>query len=129
VLLGFEVRSGRDPIIGELQIQHIGGPLSLRRRHAESAGRAFWVGDCNCSLCGRLGTLWAYYPDAEVEVTGETKAYVWGDRTIGIHHCPMCGCVSHWRTLGEDFGKMGVNARLLDGFDPCGVEVRPLDNR
>jgi hypothetical protein len=88
-----------------------------------------WVGDCNCSLCGRLGTLWAYYPDAEVEVTGETMAYVWGDRTIGIHHCPMCGCVSHWRTLGEDFGKMGVNARLLDGFDPCGVEVRPLDNR
>ncbi len=36
---------------------------------------------------------------------------------IGIHHCPVCACLTHWQTLGEDFGRMGVNARLLDGFD------------
>ena len=32
-------------------------------------------------------------------------------------------------TLGEDFGKMGVHARLLDGFEPGAVEVRLFDNR
>jgi hypothetical protein len=89
-----------------------------------------WVGECNCSLCTKTGSLMAYYPDDEaVTVTGETAVYIWGDRMIGIHHCPTCGCLTHWRTLGEDFGKMGVNARLLDGFDPAAVEIRKFDNR
>ncbi|SNS83531.1 hypothetical protein SAMN06295912_11865 [Sphingomonas laterariae] len=83
----------------------------------------------------------AYYPDGAVEVTGETRAYVWGDRMIGIHHCPVCGCLTHWRTLGDrghqeqppavpsdaHVSKMGMNARLLDEFDPAAVEVRAVD--
>lgn len=85
------------------------------------------VGDCNCSLCSRLGVYWAYYPDDDVDVRGETKAYAWGPRNIGIHHCPTCGCTTHWKTLGEDFGKMGVNARLLEGFDVKQVRVRFID--
>ena len=89
-----------------------------------------WVGECNCSICTKLGTLMAYYPDDDaVAVTGDTAVYIWGDKMIGLHHCPVCGCHTHWRTLGEDFGKMGVNARLLDGFDPAAVEIRKLDNR
>src|SRR5437763_11617539 len=61
-----------------------------------------WVASCNCSLCRRTGWLVAYYPDGVVAVEGETVAYVWGDRMIGIHHCPVCGCGTHWRTLGEE---------------------------
>lgn len=86
-----------------------------------------WVGQCNCSLCTKLAWLVAYYSPAEVSVTGETRAYVWGDRMIGIHHCPTCGCGTHWSSLGGDYDRMGVNARLLDGFDAAAVEVRPLD--
>ena len=63
----------------------------------------------------------------EVRISGETRAYVWGDRMIGIHHCPVCGCGTHWETLGEDFGRMGVNARLLDGFDESAIEGGALD--
>ena len=102
-----------------------------------------WVGSCNCSLCTKSGWLVAFYPDDAVTVEGETVPYIWGDRMIGIHHCPTCGCGTHWKTLGEDFGKMGVHARLLDGFDVGAVEgfpskyhfdgvpveVRLLDNR
>ena len=97
-----------------------------------------WVGRCNCSLCRKLGWLVAYYPDDAVTVEGETVAYIWGDRMIGIHHCPTCGCGTHWKTLGRDFGRMGVHARMLDGFDAGAVseahfngvpvEVRLLDN-
>lgn len=47
---------------------------------------------------------------------------------LGIHHCPVCGCGTHWMSLGEDFGKMGINARLLDNFDESAIEVRKLDN-
>lgn len=88
-----------------------------------------WVADCNCSLCRRLAWRVAYFPPHEVRISGETRAYVWGDRMIGIHHCPTCGCGTHWQTLGEDLGKMGINARLLDGFDEASVEVRKFDNR
>jgi hypothetical protein len=47
---------------------------------------------------------------------------------IGFHHCPYCGCTTHWKTLGGDFGRMGIKARLLDGFHPAAVEIRLKDN-
>jgi hypothetical protein len=104
----------------------------------EVPGPPEWVGSCNCSICRRTGWIGAYYPDGSVRVEGETVAYVWGDRMIGIHHCPTCACLTHWRTLGADLGRMGVNARLLDGFEadrPRGacllgeaIEVRLFDN-
>ncbi len=87
-----------------------------------------WVADCNCSLCRRLAWRVAYFPPEQVRISGETRAYVWGDRMIGIHHCPTCGCGTHWRSLGEDFGKMGINARLLDDFDERTADVGKFDN-
>lgn len=100
-----------------------------------------WVASCNCSLCRKLAWLVAYYPRSEVRIEGETVPYVWGDRMIGIHHCPTCGCGTHWWGLEEALAgdlppevrslladRMGVNARMLDGFDPEQVEVRLMDN-
>ena len=57
---------------------------------------------CNCSICHRLGTLWAYYRQDEVAFlagAGTTVPYVQGDRTLEMHHCPTCGCVTHWESL------------------------------
>ena len=100
-----------------------------------------WVASCNCSLCRKLAWLVAYYDPAEVEAEGETVAYVWGDRLLAIHHCPVCGCGTHWRALDEALAgqlpddlrrslerRMGINARMLDGFDPAAVEIRLVDN-
>ena len=94
----------------------------------EAPGPAEWVASCNCSICRKLGWLVAYYPPDGVTVTGPTTAYAWGNRMITFHHCPTCGCATHWQTLGEDFGRQGINARLLDGFDEAAVEVRHFDN-
>jgi hypothetical protein len=97
-----------------------------------------WIGSCNCSICRRTGSLMAYYPDdGSVRIDGETATYIWGDRMIRLHHCPACACMTHWDTTGESYGKMGVNARLLDGFEVREgrfllngqeLEVRYLDN-
>lgn len=63
--------------------------------------------------------------------------YIWGDRMISLHHCQVCGCFTDWRSTGESYGKVGVNARLLDGFamragryflDGVELEVRFLEN-
>jgi hypothetical protein len=65
-----------------------------------------WVGSCNCSICRKLGWLVAYYPDdGSVRIEGETARYIWGDRMISLHHCPVCGCGTHWESTGECKGK------------------------
>jgi hypothetical protein len=97
-----------------------------------------WLASCNCSICRRLGTLMAYYPDdGSVRVSGETATYIHGDRMIALHHCPVCACTTHWESTGESHGRVGVNARLLDGFavgegkmlfDGREIEVRYCDN-
>lgn len=97
-----------------------------------------WLGSCNCSVCRRLGWLLAYYPDdGSVRIEGETAPYIWGDRMIALRHCPVCACGTHWESTGESYGRIGVNARLLDGFEVDGggfkldgktLEIRYLDN-
>jgi len=97
-----------------------------------------WIGSCNCTICRKLGWLAAYYPDDNcVRVEGETVSYIHGDRMIALHHCPNCACITHWVSTGESYGRIGMNARLLDGFtvdggryflDGVQLEVRYLDN-
>ena len=74
--------------------------------------------DCNCSICRRIGALWAYYPVDQVQVTGHTEdtaEYVWGGKTLRIVRCKHCGNVTHWEPLQPAAeSKMGVNARLLE---------------
>src|SRR5512146_1859646 len=61
---------------------------------------------CNCTVCRRYGTLWAYdYEGEGIEVSGPTQAYVRG-KAIGFHFCPGCGCVAFWRSL-----KIGADGR------------------
>jgi hypothetical protein len=97
-----------------------------------------WLASCNCSICRKIGSLMAYYPDdGSVRVEGETVSYIWGDRMIAFFHCPVCACHSHWESTGESYGRVGVNARLLDGFgvregralfEGREIEVRYPDN-
>lgn len=86
-----------------------------------------WVSECNCSVCRRLATQMAYYAVAEVRIAGETVPYIWGDRSIAIHHCPTCGCTTHWSPIDPALERMGVNVRMLDGFAELDVERRKID--
>ena len=47
---------------------------------------------------------------------------------MGVHGSCHCGCGTQWQSLGEDFGKMGINARLLDDFAESTDEIRKFDN-
>jgi hypothetical protein len=84
---------------------------------------------CNCSLCHRLGTLWAYYPSDQVRflMEGATVAYVQGDRTLKTHHCQICGCTTHWESLDKAAPRMAINARLLPRNLTAGIRVRHFD--
>jgi len=82
---------------------------------------------CNCSICRRLGTLWAYYPVADVRILGVTATYRWGDKTLDFHRCPTCGCTTHWSAVDGSGDRMGVNARLMDPGVVAAARVRHLD--
>ena len=83
------------------------------------------ITECNCSICRKLGTRWAYYRRGEATVTGPTAAYIQGDHTLATHHCPTCGCTTHWVALDPGLARMAVNARLMSGIDD--VRMRRFD--
>ena len=83
---------------------------------------------CNCSVCRRLGSLWAYYSPSRVRITGATVTYRWGDRMLDLHHCGTCGCTTHWTGIDPSVGdRTGVNTRLMDPAVVAGVRIKRVD--
>ena len=87
--------------------------------------------NCNCSICRRYGTLWAYYKKAEVRVIGASRAvdgYSWGDKSLRFVRCGKCGCVTHWEPVQPKEGaRVGVNARNFEPGALGPVRIRLLD--
>jgi hypothetical protein len=86
------------------------------------------VTSCNCSICRRYGTLWAYYRASEVRVKAPPKgthAYAYGERSIRFVRCVTCGCITHWE-FARKGERVGVNARNFDPQVLRGVPVRLL---
>jgi len=83
---------------------------------------------CNCSICRRLGSLWAYFDPAEVTRTGATAVYTWGDRMLDLHRCTVCGCTVCWTPReGTAPDRMGVNVRLFAPEILAAARVRRVD--
>jgi hypothetical protein len=87
---------------------------------------------CNCSLCRRIGGLWAYGAKAEIKLTAPAEAvikYVWGDKTLATVSCKTCGCTTHWEALDHtpDAHRMAVNMSMADPKDIEGVRIRRFD--
>ena len=87
--------------------------------------------DCNCSICRRYGTLWAYYKRSEVRVTASPRAtseYSWGDKSLRFVRCGTCGCITHWELIDPtEADRMGVNARNFEPGALGSVRIRHLD--
>lgn len=74
------------------------------------------LNDCQCSICRRLGALWAYYSPKQVRIvppSGATSVYLWADRIIEFHSCRVCGCSTHWAPVDKTYDRMGINARMM----------------
>lgn len=86
---------------------------------------------CNCTLCRRYGTLWAYdYEGERITIRGEPVAYVRTDMTasLEIRFCPTCAGVVCWRglTLEPDGRRrIAVNLRLTE---PAAIAHLPIDH-
>ena len=90
------------------------------------------VFECSCSICSKLGVLWAYYGRDDVTFErgeGTTDIYVWNKRWLEFHTCATCGCTTHWvPTDPEVRHRMGVNARLIDGLNRSNTSLQHVDH-
>jgi len=85
------------------------------------------VTSCNCSICRRTGGLWAYYKPGDVRIDGETDTYIWGDKSLRLHRCKMCGNVTHWSPMDPTYERMGVNVRMMAPEILAAARVRKFD--
>ena len=103
-------------------------------------GAAHWTleGDpgpitaCNCTLCRRYGTLWAYdFVDERIRVAGPVRSYTRAGKdepSLEILFCPTCACVLAWRGLRAGSSgrtRIAVNVRLAP---PEAVADLPIDH-
>ncbi len=100
------------------------GAVAYEYRHTPR-----WTTSCNCSICRRLGALWIYALIDRITVTGPTRAYAYGEKSLAFHSCVTCGCTTHWENLSPETedARMAVNLRLAAPDVIAGVRVRHFD--
>lgn len=88
---------------------------------------------CNCSRCGKLGSVLAFAPeDAFALKSGEDALTEYKFNTHNISHlfCGTCGIQSFGRGTAPDGRKMAaINVRCLDGVDVFALQPRQVDGR
>lgn len=88
---------------------------------------------CNCSRCGKLGTLLTFVPSAAFHLKkgdGAMTEYLFNKHNIHHLFCKTCGIQSFARGKGRDGAEMiAINVRCLDGVDPDSFKVKKVDGK
>jgi hypothetical protein len=91
------------------------------------------VTQCNCSICGRTGTLLSFVPSESFALQqGEESLTDYQFNQKHIHHlfCKVCGVRSFARGKGPGGAPMiAINARCLDDFQLNAVTIRDYDGK
>jgi hypothetical protein len=89
---------------------------------------------CNCSRCGRLGSLLAFAPRSQFKLlSGENHltTYEFNRHLIQHKFCSTCGIQSFAFGTNPKTGDQmaAVNVRCLDGVDVDTLKVHKVDGR
>src|SRR5215467_6586240 len=88
---------------------------------------------CNCSICSRLGAVWAFALAARFKLTrGESKLgdYQFNKHVAHHRYCPNCGVESFAHGKGKDGSdQVGINLRCCDGIDVNTLSPKQVDGR
>jgi len=89
---------------------------------------------CNCTVCRRYGTLWAYDWEGErIRISGATSVYTRKELEtpfLEFHFCPTCACVLAWRAVRPDAQgrrRMAVNVRLAPPEEVAELAIDHFD--
>jgi hypothetical protein len=81
---------------------------------------------CNCSICGRTGSIMLFVPLGKLRETAGKELltdYQFGKKSIHHAFCSVCGVRPYGWGQGKDGEWAMVNARCLDGVDVHKLEV------
>ena len=89
---------------------------------------------CNCSRCGRLGSLMAFAPATQFKLlsgNADLTKFEFNKHTIEHQFCSTCGIQSfaigiHPKTGAE---MAAINVRCLDNVDLDSLKVRKVDGK
>ena len=114
--------------------QYSGGCQCGKVRYEVSLDLSAPVLSCNCSRCGRLGSLLAFAPAQNFKlISGEGALTEYQFNKHAIHHlfCATCGIQSFARGKRPSDGAdvVAVNARCLDGVEPEKLTVKHVNGR
>jgi hypothetical protein len=88
---------------------------------------------CNCSMCGRSGTLLAFTPAGAFELlSGEESLKDYQFNHHVIHHlfCTVCGIKPFARGKDQDGSDMvAINTRCLEGVDASQLNVQAFSGK
>jgi hypothetical protein len=88
---------------------------------------------CNCSMCGRAGTLLTFVPaDCFKLLLGADDLTDYQFSHLVVHHlfCSTCGIKSFARGKSRDgSATVAINARCLDGVDPDTLTIQKWDGK
>lgn len=90
------------------------------------------VVSCNCSMCGRSGTLLAFVPPSSFTLEkGEENLTDYQFSKKVIHHlfCKTCGIKAFARGQGQHGPMVAVNTRCLDDVDLTALKLHPYDGK
>ena len=88
---------------------------------------------CNCSRCGKLGSLLAFVPEERFALEkGEGAMTEFLFNKNAIHHlfCATCGIESFARGQNPKGDRMvAVNVRCLDDFDETALTIKHINGK
>jgi hypothetical protein len=88
---------------------------------------------CNCSMCGRSGTLLNFVPVTQFKLlAGEESLSDYQFNKHVIHHtfCKVCGIKSFARGVDPKGNEMrAINVRCLEGVDIDALAVTKFDGK
>ena len=87
---------------------------------------------CNCSICGRTGTMLAFVPPQAFTLEkGEESLTDYQFNKKVIHHlfCKVCGVRSFARGQGPQGPMVAINARCIDDVDVAALKTHHYDGK
>jgi hypothetical protein len=114
------------------QKTHVGGCHCGRVRYEVTTELTSAVA-CNCSICMKRGSLWAFVGADQFELKSgadELTDYQFNKRIIHHLFCQNCGVGAFSRGKGPDGrDSVAINVRCLDDVDLVALNVIPFEGK
>jgi hypothetical protein len=89
--------------------------------------------ECNCSMCGRKGTILHFIPEAAFTLKTrkeDVATYRFNKHVINHNFCANCGVAPFSNGTDPKGNKMvAINLRCVEGVDPRALDVKFYNGR